>query len=53
MSALFDYSEKSTDWIRKILDRAEKIIAEMGSMEPYNKIRRSCFAELEKRGVEP
>lgn len=48
---LFDYSDKSTEWIEKILQTYRGILSSRPGQHPYVKIVDSAEAELSKRGV--
>ena len=48
--ALFDYREKSSEWIRKIQTHNTAILLLNGSIPVYEKIVKSAKAELKRRG---
>jgi hypothetical protein len=49
--SLFDYSEKDTAWIAKILHDYRDILLVRPGQQPYVKIVASAEAELHRRGV--
>lgn len=51
MSGLFDYSEKGTEWIVKILATYREILLTRPGQYPYVKIVASAEAELNRRGI--
>ena len=49
---LFDYSDKSTEWVKKILFANREALRGRGPIALYTKIYESAYAEIKKRGIE-
>lgn len=49
---LFDYSDKSTEWVKRILLANGELLRGRGPVTIYTKICESAYAELKKRGIE-